>query len=161
MSPRYGFVCDNVQNFEIVLASGKTVNARSQENPDLYRALKGGSNNFGIVTRFDLKTVPLDQIWGGQIVYPITQAPTALEAFSKFTAMEPYDEYASTIQSVAYVEGFEFVGVNDFEYTKAIPKPPVFSLWDVVQPRLQSTLRLAKLKNITDEQGSFSPDGLR
>ena len=123
--------------------------------------MKGGSNNFGIVTRFDFKTVPLDYIWGGQIVYPISQAPTALQAFYKFTEATPYDEYATTIQSVAYVEGFGLVGVNDFEYTKAVTNPPVFDLWDDIQPRLQSTLRLAKLKNITDEQGSFSPNGLR
>ena len=161
LSPRYGFVCDNVLNFEVVVASGNIINANDQEHTDLYQALKGGSNNFGVVTRFDFKTVPLEQIWGGQVVFGIDQFTAALESFSNFTVMKPYDEYATTIQSAAYVEGFGFVGVNDFEYTKAVENPHVFDLWNKVQPRVQSTLRLAKLKNITDEQGSFSPDGLR
>lgn len=55
-APRYGFACDNVINFEVVLASGDIVNANAHENPDLWFALKGGSNNFGVVTRFDLRT---------------------------------------------------------------------------------------------------------
>ncbi|OJK04879.1 hypothetical protein ASPACDRAFT_1851840 [Aspergillus aculeatus ATCC 16872] len=38
------------------------VNAHAHENPDLYRALKGGGTNFGIVTRFDLETHPLRPI---------------------------------------------------------------------------------------------------
>lgn len=41
-SSREGFICDNVVNFEVVLASGKIVNANAKENPDLWRALRGG-----------------------------------------------------------------------------------------------------------------------
>ncbi|KAL4804945.1 hypothetical protein BDV18DRAFT_161344 [Aspergillus unguis] len=55
----YGTPADNVDNFEIILADGRIVNANLTENPDLYQALKGGGSNFGIVTRFDLKTYPL------------------------------------------------------------------------------------------------------
>ena len=160
-STRKGFVCDNVINYEIVLAGGKVVNANAQENPDLWLALKGGSNNFGIVTRIDFKTVPLGKIWGGQIVYNISLVPQALKAFTDFNAANPYDEYASTIQSVAFDAQFGFVGVNDFEYTKPIENPPAFAGYNNIQPRLFSTLRITDLKNITDEQGSFSPDGFR
>ncbi|KAI1376860.1 6-hydroxy-D-nicotine oxidase [Hypoxylon crocopeplum] len=52
----YGLGADNIVNFEVVLADSKIVNANSKENPDLYRALKGGGSNFGIVTRFDIQT---------------------------------------------------------------------------------------------------------
>lgn len=41
-SSREGFICDNVVNFEVVLASGKVVNANAKENTDLWRALRGG-----------------------------------------------------------------------------------------------------------------------
>ncbi|TLD13120.1 uncharacterized protein PgNI_02687 [Pyricularia grisea] len=51
-----GFACDGVANFQVVLANGSIVSASADENADLYRVLKGGSNNFGIVTRFDLNT---------------------------------------------------------------------------------------------------------
>ncbi|ROW15441.1 hypothetical protein VPNG_02432 [Cytospora leucostoma] len=35
-SSREGFVCDNVINYEVVLASGRVVNANANENPDLF-----------------------------------------------------------------------------------------------------------------------------
>ena len=40
----------------MVLANGQIANVNQQSNPDLYFALRGGGNNFGIVTRFDLET---------------------------------------------------------------------------------------------------------
>jgi FAD/FMN-containing dehydrogenase len=50
-----GFVCDDVVNYELVLASGEVVNANAETNNDFWAALKGGGNQFGIVTRFDLR----------------------------------------------------------------------------------------------------------
>ncbi|KAL3264517.1 hypothetical protein ABHI18_000732 [Aspergillus niger] len=58
----YGLGADGVKNFEILLADGRLVNANRNENSDLYRALKGGGSNFGIVTRFDLETHPLIKV---------------------------------------------------------------------------------------------------
>lgn len=54
-TPRKGFGCDSVINYELVLANGQIVNANASAHPDLWRALKGGSSNFGIVTRFDIE----------------------------------------------------------------------------------------------------------
>lgn len=42
-------------NMEIVLANGTIVQAKAISHPDLFWALKGGSSNYGIVTRFDVK----------------------------------------------------------------------------------------------------------
>jgi FAD/FMN-containing dehydrogenase len=47
LSDKYGLACDNVVNFEVVLADGTVVNANNDEHSDLFWALKGGSNNFG------------------------------------------------------------------------------------------------------------------
>ena len=49
-------------NFEVVLADGRIVNANKDEHSDLWKSLKGGSGNFGLITRIDqrkssLKTV--------------------------------------------------------------------------------------------------------
>ncbi|KAF4617071.1 hypothetical protein G7Y89_g15078 [Cudoniella acicularis] len=60
-----GFACDNVANFEVVLANGDIVNANATSHSDLWTALKGGSGNFGIVTRFDMYTFPAKDLWGG------------------------------------------------------------------------------------------------
>ncbi len=83
-----GWVVDSVLNYEVVLASGQIVNANATCHCDLYRALKGGGSNFGIVTRVDIKTFPYNnQLWGGQILVPAvpaltTQALTATTAYT-------------------------------------------------------------------------------
>lgn len=41
---------DSVVNYEVVLADGKIVNANETSYPDLFRVLKGGANNYGIVS---------------------------------------------------------------------------------------------------------------
>lgn len=59
-----GFAADNIRNFEVVLGNGSIVNANADENADLWKALKGGSGNFGFVTRLDeckWQTCSLDQ----------------------------------------------------------------------------------------------------
>jgi FAD/FMN-containing dehydrogenase len=40
-APRVGLSCDNVVNFEVVLADGRIMNANNTSNADLFTALKG------------------------------------------------------------------------------------------------------------------------
>lgn len=47
-SSREGFICDNVVNYEVVVASGEILNANAKENSDLWVALRGGGNNLGM-----------------------------------------------------------------------------------------------------------------
>lgn len=61
----HGLVCDNMVNFEVVLANGNVINANATPHSDLWTALKGGSGNFGIVARFDMYTFPAHDLWGG------------------------------------------------------------------------------------------------
>ncbi|KAH9906745.1 FAD-binding domain-containing protein [Xylariomycetidae sp. FL2044] len=66
-SNMHGWACDNVAAYEVVLASGAIVLATPSRHADLYWALRGGGNNFGIVTRFHFATLPLPDglVWGG------------------------------------------------------------------------------------------------
>jgi FAD/FMN-containing dehydrogenase len=66
-----GLVIDNVLNYEVVLANGTIVNANASSNPDLFKALKGGNHNFGVVTALTLRTVKTEgAIYGGIMYYP-------------------------------------------------------------------------------------------
>ena len=53
---QHGWSADNVLEYEVVLASGEIATASADENQNLFWALKGGSSNFGIVTKFKLRT---------------------------------------------------------------------------------------------------------
>lgn len=86
LTPRRGFACDNVLEFEVVLADGSIVKANRDEHADLFRALKGGSNNFGIVTSFKMAMVESKKIWGGITIYAKEHLAAAIEATHDFTA---------------------------------------------------------------------------
>ncbi|KAK2753057.1 hypothetical protein FQN55_005017 [Onygenales sp. PD_40] len=81
-----GFACDNVVNYEIALADGSLVNANKDVNSDLFWALKGGSSNFGIVTKFDLRTFTSTKAWAGIITIAEEYIPDVLAAIATFSA---------------------------------------------------------------------------
>lgn len=64
-----GFSADTVISYEVVLADGTIVSATAHEEQDLFWALKGGSSNFGIVTQFEMETIPSKQVWAGILTY--------------------------------------------------------------------------------------------
>lgn len=80
----YGLACDTVANFEVVLADGDIVNANANSHPDLWKALKGGSGNFGIVTRFDMVAFPAHDIWGGVRVSARSEGERLAETMVSF-----------------------------------------------------------------------------
>jgi hypothetical protein len=82
---KLGWACDNVASFELVTASGLPITVSPTSYPDLFWALRGGGNNFGIVTNFKLNTFPLGQMWGGDRIYSEDSFPDVLDAISHFT----------------------------------------------------------------------------
>ncbi|KFY65230.1 hypothetical protein V496_02728 [Pseudogymnoascus sp. VKM F-4515 (FW-2607)] len=159
-APRYGFVCDTVTEFEVVLASGRTVVANAKTNPTLWRALKGGSNNLGVVTRITLETWAQDKFWGGIVVNPVSTAPQQLAAFVNYNGQEKFDEYGALIHSYGYSksQGGWFVS-NNIEYTKAQEYPPVFNEFTSIQPQLLSTMRISNISDFATELGGSTPYG--
>lgn len=161
-APRFGFVCDNVENFEVVLASGRIENANSSFNRDLWFALKGGSNNFGVVTRFDFKVFPQGNVWGGNIFNPIETRKEQIQAFYSINAASDYDEYASLINSYAYsVAAGGLVIANTIVYTKPEAFPRTFAPLTDIQPQLLNTMGIANLSTIVTNEGRFQPSGQR
>jgi len=51
----YGWACDNVNSYDVVLSTGVQVTASPSSLPDLYWSLRGGGNNFGIVVNFTMQ----------------------------------------------------------------------------------------------------------
>lgn len=83
-----GFACDNVVNFQVVLADGSIVNANAGEHNDLWRALKGGSGNFGFVTRVDTEVWPSSQIYAALHIHPVSVKPMLNQAYIDFVNNE-------------------------------------------------------------------------
>ncbi|KAI1774571.1 FAD binding domain-containing protein [Hypoxylon cercidicola] len=84
-SGRMGFGCDSVVNFEVVLANGTIINANNTTNSDLWQALKGGSSNFGIVTRFDMEAIPSRDLAYDIRYLSSNYSDTVIDAVVEFT----------------------------------------------------------------------------
>ena len=170
---RYGFVCDNVKNFEIVLGNGTLTNANAKENPDLFKALKGGSGNLGIVTRFDFVAFPGGPLWGGVTVYNYTDFQKSIKPFVDFTnniANDPYGSLISawthnaTTNQTLVTNLYEFTGnatakpyytFSDPENApNPFPKPFTDFTFDKIGKPVANTLRVAPLYNLTFELNS-------
>ncbi|KAJ8124926.1 hypothetical protein O1611_g8715 [Lasiodiplodia mahajangana] len=154
-SASHGWACDNVVNFEVVLADGCIINANAEEHSDFWAALKGGSGNFGIVTRFDMKTIeyanPQNHIYGGAISYPHESTKEAIAAFVDFADSQSKDVANHAFMSWAYIPG---IGTAITSFVANVLNDASTSAFDgiVRVPGMTgSSLRSAAVTNFTDE----------
>ncbi|KAG7094348.1 hypothetical protein E1B28_007948 [Marasmius oreades] len=66
-SNRHGLGTDNLDSIGIVTPDGRSLKASADPGSkyhDLFQALRGGNNNFGIVTKFTLKTFAQNSAYG-------------------------------------------------------------------------------------------------
>lgn len=143
---------------EVVLANGQIINASHISNPDLFAALKGGSNNFGVVTRFDLMSFPQKSFWGGAILYPESAQLHQLQAFADFMDSANLDPFAAIEQSFLYYGTLNaFQSTNNMFYTKPMVNPPALQGFATIQPQLANSMRLSSMTNFTQELESAQP----
>ena len=72
-----------------MLASGERVRAASDENPDLYWAIRGGGGNFGVVTSFVFRLHEVGTVIGGPTFWPVEMGAEVLRAYRDFIPTAP------------------------------------------------------------------------
>jgi FAD/FMN-containing dehydrogenase len=164
-SAKTGFVADTVTNFEIVLASGEVVNANKNTNADLFAALKGGSNNFGIVTKLDFPTFSHKHMWGGMCGFQAPSEPKLFKAFTDFATTPNGDQDAQVILSVGFDTsiGIELSVASQY-YTKQaeITEPPAsLAPFSAIEPKVFTSLRSDTLLGFVAEQNAYNVPGAR
>ncbi|KAH9834776.1 uncharacterized protein C8Q71DRAFT_766331 [Rhodofomes roseus] len=122
LSNQYGLTVDTVRAFELVLPNG-TITTVTESNPDLFWALKGGFNNFGIVTQFILEAYPQGQVWGGAII-TLGELDAVTNATANFYA-NVADPKASILTTLNWDLGITAVEVNLF-YDAPTPPDGIF-----------------------------------
>lgn len=129
-----------------MLASGDIVDANAKDHRDLWRALQGGGNNFGVVTRFDLKTFKQGGLYGGSVYYFSPSFLSEIEALA--TELNKPDATPEThlMTSIGFAAAFgpDPVCQNQVYYTQAVEKPEVLEPFTSIQPQIDqlNTLRL-------------------
>ena len=160
-SARTGFVCDNVVSFEMVLADGAIVNANEFYNRDLWIALKGGGNNFGVVTNITTRTFEQGKILSGFNISLLSAAPQLLDALYHFSRPETFDIYSHVILSLGYTYVFRSCLIGQtIQYTKPTSNPPALRKF-MAAKRVWSTVKLKSLTAATEEVNSHCPPAWR
>jgi FAD/FMN-containing dehydrogenase len=67
------------------LPNGTFTTVSETQDPDIFYALQGGTNNFGIVTSFTLRTFPVGKVWGGTILYSADQLDAMIDATVEYS----------------------------------------------------------------------------
>lgn len=88
---------------QVVLADGKVVNATREDHGDLFWALKGGGNSFGIVTNFDLTTYSAPKICAGVKTSDASTRDKFLEALGNFGQHGSSDPKAAVIPTAYFI----------------------------------------------------------
>jgi hypothetical protein len=85
-----GLAIDALRSCDVVTADGEFVVANEADNADLFWGLRGGGGNFGVVTSFEFKLIPLGPtVLAGMLAWPMEQASQILASLRDFIVTAP------------------------------------------------------------------------
>jgi FAD/FMN-containing dehydrogenase len=91
LTRRHGLTIDSLLAADVVLATGETMRASADENPDLFWAIRGGGGNFGVVTSFTFRLHEVGMVFGGPTFWPAESAGEVLAVYREFLPQAPHD----------------------------------------------------------------------
>ncbi|KJA22119.1 hypothetical protein HYPSUDRAFT_41246 [Hypholoma sublateritium FD-334 SS-4] len=119
---QYGLAVDNVVAYDLVQPNGNTITVTNSSDPELFFGLKGGMNNFGVVTKFTMRTHPQTQVWGGSI-YNMESVLPDIEAATVAFQESVTDPKAAVIMTYNYVPSAQQIITTQMLFYDA-PEPP-------------------------------------
>jgi len=83
---RYGFACNRLRAVELVTADGEARTVDSENEPDLFWALRGGGGDYGVVTALHVNLVPITDIYAGALLFPAEVGAEGVRAYREWAA---------------------------------------------------------------------------
>ncbi|KAH6616052.1 FAD binding domain-containing protein [Chaetomium sp. MPI-SDFR-AT-0129] len=157
-SNMYGWGLDNIREFEVVLGNSTITRANSTHNSALYKALRGGGANFGIVTSFVLDTYPYTGGWGGLWATTLDHEDAVIDALLDYGETVKRDPKPSLLASLHFDAG-QWLWVADLFYCDgASSRPAAFSRLYKITSILDTT-STKSLSQKTWEMAQAYPSG--
>src|SRR3954466_14655058 len=91
---KHGIQTNSVTAIELVTPDGDHVRTDAAHDPDLFWALRGGGGNFGVVTAMEFRLYPVEQLYGGWLIWPWEQSHDVISRWVEWTRETP-DEVTS------------------------------------------------------------------
>ncbi|KAF9465826.1 hypothetical protein BDZ94DRAFT_1253281 [Collybia nuda] len=137
-SNRYGLGIDHIVEYEIVTPDGRIRTVTAQKERDLFQALRGGGNNFGIVTKFVLKTYSQNPTYGAYLLVPGKQSEEVKNALVDFVDNEHRQEACA-------IAAFRHKLVRgEVEFTISI-----ICIFDAAKPKRKNDVPFQEFKSLT------------
>jgi FAD binding domain len=86
---RHGFACNRVSAIELVGADGEPRAVDTDNDPDLFWALRGGGGGYAVVTALHVDLLPLSELYGGALLFPAELSAEGLRAYRDWAAGVP------------------------------------------------------------------------
>ncbi|KAI4954620.1 hypothetical protein J4E86_005930 [Alternaria arbusti] len=162
LTNEYGLACDNVASYEVVTASGVIVNASPSRYPDLYWALRGGGNNFGIVTTFQYETIVQPPMWGGMRIHDPSTTPALITAFENAINNAEEDTKLAHVVSFTTYDTYQ-LAFTELEYLLPVDlsNPPKIAREYLGIPFMQDKTSNSTLEDLTPHRSDDMPSGFR
>src|SRR4029450_11904734 len=91
LTRKCGLSIDNLLSADVILANGTFVTANAKDNSDLFWAIRGGGGNFGVLTSFTFKLHPIDKIYGGPMLYELSETAEVMKWYRDLICTAPGD----------------------------------------------------------------------
>jgi FAD/FMN-containing dehydrogenase len=87
----FGVASDALVSAQVVLADGRVVTASETSEPDLFWALRGGGGgNFGIVTRYERRPVPVGRLVNFRLAWNWVDVERVIEGWQQWAPTTPW-----------------------------------------------------------------------
>ncbi|EED12735.1 conserved hypothetical protein [Talaromyces stipitatus ATCC 10500] len=161
-SNRDGLAIDNVLRYEVVLANGTVVLADLDNHPDLFWALKGGNNNFGVVTHFNLRIFDTPgRVLGGLMYYPESSLDELADVIYDHHVHQAVDD---VLTHTLPQYGFDGATNTTINFSPVVYNADVHELPEIMQgwnatPHYKSTVHNRVYTDLANELNDGFPDG--
>jgi hypothetical protein len=148
-----------MEHSQVVLGNGQIIGVNHTSHPDLFRALKGGANNLGIVTKVELRAFEQGPLWGGLIGHTSADISRQNRALVALTSNLVHTPHAQAVTIWNYnAESKSMVVASGLQHTRGAEDSAIFrEFLDI--PQIFSTLRRTDIYGLMME--TAPPPGKR
>ncbi|KAH7156748.1 hypothetical protein EDB81DRAFT_757182 [Dactylonectria macrodidyma] len=161
LSQARGWAMSSILEMDVALANGTVVTACSRRHPDLFRALKGGGNSFGVVTSFLLQGYrQASLVYGGNLHFVRSEETDAglLAAVRDFTEYNVDGKAAIIVSAARAAAGAVDIWVIFIFYDGPEPPAGTFDDFTSLKP-LANTLKQQSYAELLTNNNAFVQRG--